>query len=38
MTAELATHAVLSVIASVAKNYRQGGGDIQDAVRSHLLV
>jgi len=38
MTAELATHAVLSVIASVAENYRQGGGDIQGAARSHLLV
>lgn len=38
MTAELSTRAVLSVVASVAENARQGGDDIQDAVRSRLLV
>ena len=37
MTAELSTRAVLSVVASLVENARQGG-DISDAVRSRLLV
>ena len=38
MTAELSTRAVLSVVASVVEDSKQGGGDISDAVKSRLLV
>ena len=38
MTAELSTRAVLSIVASVVDDAKQGGGDISDAVKSRLLV
>ena len=38
MTAELSTRAVLSVVASVVEDSKQGGGDISDAVKSRRLV
>ena len=38
MTAELSTRAILSVVASVSEDSKQGGGDIPDAVKSRLLV
>ena len=37
MTAALSTRAVLSVVASVVEDAKQGGGDIPDAVKSRLL-